>query len=102
MFRTASHRPQAHSSAAIKARTELKPNTAFEPKLVAPFVVVALGALDVFVVPELVVPVAFVPLSVTARFWNAVKLRREVCTGLTAKTMPEPQCEEPSGLCWRQ
>lgn len=43
--------------------------------------------------------VAFVPLSVMARSWNAVKLRAEVCTGFTAKTMPSPQCEEPSAAC---
>lgn len=44
-------------------------------------------------------PVAFVPLRVLARSWNAVKLRSESWTGLTAKTIPAPQCDEPSGLC---
>jgi len=34
---------------------------------------------------------AAVPFRASARFWKAVKLRAEVWTGLTAKTIPAPQ-----------
>ena len=44
-------------------------------------------------------PVELVPLSWLASCWKAVKLRGEFCMGLTAKTIPAPQWEEPSGLC---
>lgn len=44
-------------------------------------------------------PVELVPLRVAASCAKAEKLRGELWTGLTAKTMPAPQWEEPSGLC---
>jgi hypothetical protein len=75
------------------ARTEPKPRARFTPNADAPLVVfVADGEDPLDEGDELFVEFA-VPLVALARFWNAVKLRSESCTGLTAKTMPVPQWE---------
>lgn len=89
--------------AATRAKTEPRPTAAFTAKLPAAPLAAVLepeGA-ELEGEPEGVddEPVALVPLSVMARVWNAVKLRAEVCTGFTANTMPEPQCEAPVGVC---
>ncbi len=73
---------------AASANNEPRIRATLVPRFDAPFVGEALGLVEVVDAPELV---AFVPFNATARFSNAVKLRAEVCTGLTAKTMPAPQ-----------
>ena len=81
---------------ATAARTEPKLRAALTPKLPAPLAELAeseaLGEVEEL---ELLgveaAPVELVPLTTCARFWNAEKLRAELWTGLTAKTIPLPQ-----------
>ena len=72
------------------------------PTAAAPLLVLVGDAEELVPDGEAELLLALVPLSCFARFKNALKLRGEVCTGLTAKTMPAPQCEEPSGACCLQ
>lgn len=82
----------AYKRAAASAKTEPSPSVRLMPMLAAPLVVSV--ALADAAEPDADVdadPVALVPFSAAARFWKAVKFRAEVCTGLTANTMPAPQ-----------